>query len=166
MGNNIRPFEPKDWNEVKAIYQQGIDTNIATFEGVCPRFEEWDTSHLKVCRFVHVLEGAVVGWVALSPVSSRCVYAGVAELSIYIAENSRGKGIGTALINAAIEESEINGIWTLQSGIMQDNTVSIRLHKKCGFREVGFREKIARDRFGTWRNTILMERRSGLDNFC
>ena len=165
MESNIRPFRPKDWNEIKTIYQQGIDTNMATFQGECPAYEEWDTSHLKICRFVYVLDGAVVGWVALSPVSSRCVYAGVAELSIYVADGARGKGIGTVLINAAIEASEKNGIWTLQSGIIQDNIASVGLHEKCGFREVGYREKIAKDRLGAWRNTILMERRSGLAVF-
>jgi len=160
MKDNLRPFVPGDWDAVNRIYKQGIDTNLATFQTSCPSYAEWDSSHLSCCRLVYVLEGAVVGWAALSPVSSRCVYEGVAELSIYIDETVRGSGIGTKLLNRIIEESETQGIWTLQSGIIQDNKASILLHLKCGFREVGYREKIAKNAHGDWKNTVLMERRS------
>ena len=160
MKDNLRPFVPGDWDAVNRIYKQGIDTNLATFQTSCPSYAEWDSSHLSCCRLVYVLEGAVVGWAALSPVSSRCVYKGVAELSIYIDETVRGSGIGTKLLNRIIEESETQGIWTLQSGIIQDNKASILLHLKCGFREVGYREKIAQNAHGDWKNTVLMERRS------
>ncbi|MEM1483809.1 N-acetyltransferase family protein [Oscillospiraceae bacterium PP1C4] len=160
MKNHIRTFINRDWNEVSQIYQQGLDTNFATFQTSCPTYAQWDTSHLDFCRYVYEQNSKVIGWVALTPVSSRCVYAGVAEVSIYIANEAKGKGIGTQLLQQTIVSSEENGIWTLQSNILQDNLASIALHKKCGFREVGYREKIAQDKFGIWRNTILMERRS------
>jgi phosphinothricin acetyltransferase len=144
---------------VSKIYSDGIKTNIATFQVDCPTYEEWDCSHFKNCRLVIEDAGGVVGWSALSPVSSRCVYGGVAELSIYISENHRGKGFGKSLLTALAAESEKAGFWTLQSGIMQDNLASIRLHEKCGFRMVGYRERIGKDKFGVWRNTVLMERR-------
>ena len=160
MGDcNIRPMEPADWMAVSKIYSDGLKTNIATFQADCPTYEEWDSSHIKSCRLVIEDAGAIVGWCALSSVSSRCVYGGVAELSIYISENHRGKGFGKSLLNALNTESEKAGFWTLQSGIMQDNLASIRLHERCGFRMVGYRERIGMDRFGVWRNTVLMERR-------
>lgn len=162
MNENIRPFAPCDWEEVNLIYQQGLDTNLATFQTTCPTFEEWDKSHLSIGRYVYVQDGHVVGWAALTPVSSRCVYSGVAEVSVYIADFMRYKGVGTQLLKKVIEASEAHGIWTLQSGIIAENTASISLHKKCGFREVGYREKIARDSRGEWRNTVLLERRSAL----
>ena len=163
MADNLHPFVPGDWEAVNRIYKQGIDTNLATFQTSCPSYEEWDSAHLSCCLLVYVLEWRVVGWAALSPVSSRCVYKCVAELSIYIDETVRGNGIGTQLLNRIIEESESHGIWTLQSGIIQDNKASILLHLKCGFREVGYREKIARNAHGEWKNTVLMERRSTLN---
>ena len=163
MEDVIRAFVPDDWEAVSQIYKQGIDTNLATFQVSCPTFEEWDNSHLSFCRYVFIHEGRVAGWSALSPVSSRCVYSGVAEVSIYIALSSRSSGVGTKLLNQTVEESQRQGIWTLQSGIIEDNTASIRLHQKCGFRVVGYREKIARDAQGLWKNTVLMERRSQLD---
>ncbi len=163
--NNVRSFQTQDWNEVKCIYQQGIDTNIATFETSCPTWEKWSDMHLKECRFVYVLNSKVVGWVALTPTSSRCVYAGVAEVSVYVANDAKRKGIGSALLKRLIESSEANGIWTLQSGVIEENTASIELHKKCGFRVVGIREKISQDRFGVWKNIVLMERRSKSDDF-
>lgn len=163
MADNLRPFIPEDWEAVNRIYKQGIDTNLATFQTSCPAYEAWDSAHLSCCRLVYVLEGRVVGWAALSPVSSCCVYRGVAELSIYIDETVRGSGIGTQLLNRIITDSQTHGIWTLQSGIIQDNKASILLHRKCGFREVGCREKIARNAHGEWKNTVLMERRSTLN---
>ena len=161
MSFTIRLMESSDWDAVAGIYQAGMDTNLATFQTECPSYEEWDASHLKCCRLVAVDEsGSVIGWAALSPVSSRCVYAGVAEISVYISSDWRSKGIGNALLDALATASEREGIWTLQSGIMADNIASIRLHEKCGYRMVGFRERIGRDRNGKWRDTVLMERRS------
>lgn len=160
MSDTIRAFTQDDWDAVNSIYKQGIETNLATFQTSCPTYTQWDNSHLPFCRFVYEQDGVVVGWAALSPVSSRCVYSGVAELSIYIAGSVRARGIGTKLLNQMIEESRIHGIWTLQSGIISDNTASIRLHLKCGFREVGYREKIARNAKGEWKDTVMMECRS------
>lgn len=162
MSYRIREMQQGDWERVSGIYQQGMDTNLATFQTECPTYEEFDQSHMKQCRFVIIDGNSIVGWAALSPVSSRCVYRGVAEVSIYIHDSYKGKKIGTQLLNFLSEQSEKDGIWTLQSGIMADNTASIHLHEKCGFRQVGFRERIGKDRFGQWRNTVLMERRNNL----
>lgn len=158
--SRIRKFEENDWECVKQIYQQGMDTNNATFEITCPTYEEWDRSHMNVCRLVYEKEDRIKGFVALTPVSNRCVYAGVADVSIYIENSATGQGIGKALMKELIIQSEQNDIWTLQSSIMQNNRASIALHKSCGFREIGYREQIGKDRFGVWRNTVLMERRS------
>ena len=160
MKIDIREMTQIDWQHVAAIYKSGIDTNLATFQVEVPTYKEWDSAHLKCCRLIALDGGTVIGWAALSPVSSRSVYAGVAEVSVYIAESYWGGGVGVLLLNVLVEQSELSGIWTLQSGIMADNIASIRLHEKCGFRQVGFRERIGKDRFGQWRNTVLMERRS------
>ena len=160
MALTIRTMNKDDWESVSRIYQQGMDTNLATFETVCPTYEAFDASHIADCRYVIVHGDKVAGWAALSPVSSRCVYGGVAEVSIYIDDARKGKGAGTQLLQYLTEQSEQAGYWTLQAGIMQDNEASIRLHEKCGFRMVGYREMIGQDRFGVWRNTVLMERRS------
>jgi phosphinothricin acetyltransferase len=154
-----------DWLKVSRIYQEGMETNLATFQSDCPSWEEWNASHLKDCRLVITENGGVLGWAALTAVSGRCVYAGVAEESIYIGQDFRCHGAGKALLLELIRCSEENGFWTLQSGIMQENKASIRLHESCGFRMVGCRERIGRDRFGNWRNTVLMERRSTSDLF-
>lgn len=157
----IRSMKNDDYESVKNIYLQGIQTQIATFQTEAPSFEDWDKGHIKECRFVAVDENdEIQGWIALSPTSSRRVYKGVAEVSIYIAENMRGKHLGSELMNKAITESEKIGIWTLQAGIFELNKASIALHKKCGFRVVGVREKIAQDVEGVWQNTVLMEKRS------
>ncbi len=155
----IREMANADWESVSRIYQQGIDTNIATFETACPAWEVFDASHVSNCRYVILDGGIVIGWAALSPVSGRCVYGGVAEVSIYIDDASKGNGAGTQLLTHLAEQSEQAGYWTLQAGIMQDNPASIRLHEKCGFRLIGYRERIGQDRFGVWRNIVLMERR-------
>ena len=160
MSFHIRPMEEKDWERVSDIYRQGIETNLATFQTDIPTYDTWDKNHLKEFRFIVETNKDVVGWVALSPISSRCAYKGVAEVSIYIDKDSQKKGLGKLLLNHICTCSEKNGLWTLQSGIMQNNIVSIKLHESCGFRMVGYREKIAKDRFGEWRNTVLMERRS------
>ena len=161
----VRSMEDGDWLEVARIYQEGMDDNLATFQTTCPAWEEWDGAHLRDCRLVIIKDGRVAGWAALSPYSSRCVYAGVASVSIYIAREARGRGVGKALLNALITASEEAGFWTLQSGIMENNNASVALHTSCGFRMVGYREKIGKDRFGIWRSTLLMERRSPRDDF-
>jgi L-amino acid N-acyltransferase YncA len=160
MAYQIKKMSERDWPEVRRIYQQGMDTNLATFETICPAWEEWDASHLQACRLVITEDSKVLGWAALSPVSSRCIYAGVAEVSLYIDSGCRRQGLGKALLNDLISCSQESGFWTLQSGILQENIASIRLHESCGFRMVGYRERIGRDHLGTWRNTVLMEKRS------
>lgn len=156
----IREMREIDWVAVVSIYKEGIDTKIATFTSELPTYEAWDKSHITSCRLVAEENGQVVGWVALGAVSSRCVYAGVAEVSIYIKADSRGKGVGEKLLQAVAAASEKEGFWMLQSGIIEINKASIALHKKAGFRMVGYREKIAKDHNGAWQNTVLMERRS------
>jgi len=156
----IRNMQREDWTAVAEIYKEGIDTHIATFQKEVPSYEEWDKTHISACRLVAVEDGAVAGWVALSPYKSRCAFSGVAELSIYIKKEYRGRHIGERLLQALIEESEKEGYWMLQANIMEINKASIALHTKSGFRTVGYREKIARDHFGEWQNIVLMERRS------
>jgi L-amino acid N-acyltransferase YncA len=148
-----------DWTTVADIYRQGIETGNATFQQTIPSWEEWDAGHLKMCRLVAEKDGAVVGWASLSAVSSRCVYAGVAEVSIYVSRLHAGQGIGTRLLKALIGESEKEGFWTLQAGIFPENTPSLKLHEALGFRRVGFREKIGKLN-GVWRDTLFLERRS------
>ena len=160
MDAEVRPMRPEDWNAVQRIYQDGIDTGIATFQPEVPSFTEWDLAHHPFCRLVSVVSGRVAGFAVLLPVSARAVYAGVAEVSIYIAKECTGQGTGTILLTALIAESERCSIWTLQSGILAGNAASIRVHERCGFRRVGYREKIGCDRTGMWRDLILFERRS------
>ncbi|BCN28929.1 GNAT family N-acetyltransferase [Anaeromicropila herbilytica] len=160
MNYIIDEMHSTDWPEVSAIYLAGIKTEIATFQNEIPSWEEWNQGHSKCCRLVARSDDQVLGWVALSPVSGRCVYAGVAEVSIYINESSRGNGIGTALLNELINQSEKAGYWTLQSGIIKENISSRELHSKCGFREIGYRERVGKMPNDTWHDVILMERRS------
>jgi L-amino acid N-acyltransferase YncA len=155
----IETMGAEDWPAVEQIYKQGIATQNATFETESPDWESWNSKHHSHSRLVARLNGNIVGWAALSPVSTRRVYAGVAEVSIYVADAARGKGLGKALLRALIEQSELNGIWTLQAGIFPENAASIALHKSLGFREVGRREKIGQLQ-GIWRDVILLERRS------
>ncbi len=155
----ILTMTPEHWPSVREIYGQGIATGNATFAQMLPSWSDWDAQHLPCCRLVAVVDGAIAGWAALSAVSTRHVYRGVAEVSVYIAESARGRGIGLRLLQALIVASEQNGIWTLQAGIFADNAVSIRLHERAGFRVVGRREKIGALN-GVWRDTVLMERRS------
>jgi L-amino acid N-acyltransferase YncA len=155
----VEKMTAADWREVEAIYREGIATGNATFETELPNWEEWDRRHLTTGRLVAREAGEVQGWAALSPVSARRVYAGVAEVSIYVAEAARGRGVGKKLLQALIEESEKSGIWTLQAGIFPENVSSIALHKTCGFREIGRRERVGALR-DVWRSTVLMERRS------
>jgi phosphinothricin acetyltransferase len=149
----------QDWGAVRRIYAEGIATGNATFETAVPEWEQWNAGHLQVCRLIARSSEEVLGWAALSPVSKRAVYAGVAEVSIYVAEYARWKGIGSALLGALIEASEREGIWMLQAGIFPENVASIELHKRHGFRLVGTREQIGRIE-GCWRDVALMERRS------
>src|SRR5262245_45565402 len=155
----IDSMRPLDWESVRAIYVEGIATGHATFETESPDWERWDSSHLSQCRLVARTGAGVLGWAALSPVSKRQVYAGVAEVSVYVAETARGVGVGGALMRALIEASERHGVWTLQSSVFPENHASVALHLKHGFREVGRRERIARHH-GVWRDTVVLERRS------
>lgn len=156
----IEEMSSGDWKGVAKAYMDGINTSIATFQADIPTWEEWDNSHIKVCRLVARLEDKILGFAALSPTSSRCVYKGVAEVSIYIGNEYRGKGVGTALLTKLVEMSEKEGFWTLQSGIIRENIASIELHKKCGFRELGVRERVGKMSNGVWHDVVLMERRS------
>ena len=160
MNINVRCMQKDDWDAVVAIFKEGIDLRTATFHSEVPTYEAWDQSHVKTCRFVAEVDGGVVGWIALTPFSGRCVYSGVAEVSIYIKASHRGKHVGETLLDTLIIESEKEGFWTLQSGIFEINTASINLHTKFGFRMVGYRERIGKDLNGVWQNTVLMERRS------
>jgi L-amino acid N-acyltransferase YncA len=155
----IKTIEAGDYSEVCCIYLEGIATGIATFQTTASDWEAWDKSHLLKNRLA-IFEGEkMAAWAALSPVSSRCVYQGVAEVSIYVSKKFRGKGIGKTLLLALIESSEKEGLWTLQSGIFADNKASIALHEACGFRQIGFREKIGQ-LHGEWKDNVIMERRS------
>ena len=156
----FQPLTVAHWLAVRAIYEAGIATGNATFETQAPTWEAWDKGHLAHSRLVALAtDGAVLGWAALSAVSGRCVYGGVAEVSIYIAAEARGQGVGRRLLQALIQESEVQGIWTLQAGTFEENTASIGLHTQAGFRVVGYRERIGLHH-GVWRNTLQMERRS------
>jgi L-amino acid N-acyltransferase YncA len=150
-----------DWESVRLIYLQGIAGGNATFAQTAPEWAAWDADHLPSCRLVATNEDSVSGWAALSPYSRRAVYAGVAEVSVYVAESARGKGVGSVLLSALVEASEREGIWTLQAGIFPENTTSIQLHQRFGFRVVGTRERLGRMN-GRWRDVVLMERRSGI----
>lgn len=156
----IRNMQEDDWTAVASILQEGIDSHISTFHTAVPSYEEWDKSHIKTCRLVAIEDDMVVGWVALTPFSGRCSFSGVADVSIYIKKDYHRRHIGENLLTALIEESEKEGFWTLQSHIIEINKASIALHTKAGFRMVGYREKIARDHYGVWQNTVIMERRS------
>lgn len=152
-------MDPEDWPEVARIYGEGIATGNATFETTAPGWETWDRNHSDDCRLVAVLDDAIAGWAALSPVSGRYVYRGVAEVSVYVSSSARGRGIGSALLGALAVASEEAGYWTLQTSIFPENAASISLHEKHGFRIVGTRERIGQHN-GTWRDTVFMERRS------
>ena len=157
----IEQMRVNDWEQVREIYLEGIRSGNSTFETDAPSWEKWNEGHLPFARLVMRDEETVIGWAALSPVSKRDVYRGVAEVTVYVTESARGKGIGRALLEALIAESEKNDIWTLQASIFPENTASVELHLRCGFREVGRRERIAKLK-GVWRDTILFERRSRL----
>jgi L-amino acid N-acyltransferase YncA len=155
----LEPMRPEDWPAVRAIYAAGIATGNATFETAAPDWPAWDATHLADHRLVARLDGRVVGWAALAPVSDRCAYAGVAEDSIYVALDAQGRGVGRALLTAVVASAEQGGIWTVQTGIFPENQPSVRLHEACGFRVVGVRERLGR-LHGRWRDVVLMEHRS------
>jgi L-amino acid N-acyltransferase YncA len=155
----VEAMEPTDWEQVRTTYLEGIATRNATFETEAPPWQRWDASHLSFGRLVARADQTVLGWGALSPVSDRRCYAGVAEASVYVCADHRGQGIGEALLRGVIEDSEKHGIWTLQAGIFPVNAASLALVKKCGFREVGRRERLG-ELDGVWRDVLLLERRS------
>ena len=148
-----------DWKSVAEIYRQGIETGNATFQQDIPSWNEWNNGHLKICRIIAEKDDEIIGWAALTSISGRCVYAGVAEVSIYVSNNHRDQKIGIKLLDKLISESEKEGLWTLQAGIFPENKPSLKIHEDLGFRQVGYREKIGKMN-GIWRDTILLERRS------
>ncbi|HEY7575573.1 MAG TPA: GNAT family N-acetyltransferase [Thermoanaerobaculia bacterium] len=155
----LRPLVAEDWPAVRAIYEEGIATKNATFETAAPSWDVWDAKHAKAARLVAVTAEAVVGWAALSPVSDRCAYAGVAEVSVYVASAARGQGVGLRLLRELVAQSEQQGIWSLQAGILPENAASLAIHERCGFRVVGTRERLGQ-LDGRWRDVVLLERRS------
>lgn len=155
----IRHMHKTDWEDVARIYEEGISTGFATFEQQAPTYESWDQAHVESCRLIAEEDGHILGWAALSPVSGRCVYGGVGEVSIYIGTESRGKGVGKALLKKLVTESENAGFWTIQSGIFPENKGSIALHEKVGFRFIGKRERVAKIH-GIWKDNLLFEKRS------
>lgn len=155
----IRKMKESDWDSVSAIYAEGISTGFATFEKNIPTYEKWNADHLTSCRLVAEKDRTVVGWAALSQVSGRCVYGGVAEVSVYVGKKSRGYNIGRLLMEELISQSEAEGLWTLQSGIFPENTASIKLHQRVGFRRIGHREKVGK-LDGVWKDNVIFERRS------
>ena len=155
----IRSLLPTHWESVKKIYEEGIATGNAAFQTEAPAWEEWDNAHISDPRFVALENGVVLGWAAITPVSGRCVYAGVGEVSVYVSSTAQGKGVGKALLQQLILSSEEKDFWTLQAGIFPENTASVRLHQSAGFRIIGTREKIGKMK-GVWRNTLLLEKRT------
>jgi phosphinothricin acetyltransferase len=156
----VRELRAEDWPAIRSIYEDGIRGGDATFETEAPSWEDWDAAHPPL-RLVAERDGAVVGWAALSPESSRCCYRGVGEVSVYVGESARGAGVGRALLEHLIAQSEAAGYWTLTAGIFPENEASLRLHRACGFREVGVRERLG-ELGGVWRDVVWLERRSTL----
>ena len=154
----IRPLLPSDWPAVAAICAEGIATGDAPFETTVPAWEGWDARHLTEHRFVAEIDGEVAGWIAVVPYSSRAVYRGVGEESVYVAERARGRGVGQALLSTLIDSAREGGLWTLQAGVFPENEASIALHRAHGFREVGTRERIG-ELGGVWRDVVLLELR-------
>ncbi|MHC4338713.1 MAG: GNAT family N-acetyltransferase [Planctomycetota bacterium] len=152
---------PSHWERVREIYLQGIASGHATFETACPDWEAWDRAHLPRCRLVARRGERVAGWAALSPVSGRCVYQGVAEASVYVREDRRGRGIGSLLLRELVRVSEQEGIWTLEAGVFPENRASLALFRRHGFRELGVRERLGKLK-GVWRDVVFLERRSAL----
>jgi phosphinothricin acetyltransferase len=159
MELHIRELTEAHWPAVRAIYEEGIAGGNATFDTAAPAWDAWDRGHLAGHRLVAVRDGTVVGWAALAPVSDRCAYAGVAEVSIYVAGAAAGQGVGRALLERLVADAEAAGIWTVQAGIFPENQASLALHRRCGFRTVGVRERLGK-LDGRWRDVVLLERRS------
>jgi L-amino acid N-acyltransferase YncA len=159
MDFTIRPMAPADWPAIRAVYREGIATGNATFETEAPPWERWDAAHSALCRLVAETADTLLGFAALSPVSARKVYAGVAEVSVYVSAQSRGAGVGNALMRELVSASEAAGFWTLQAGIFPENHASLRLHERCGFRVLGVRQRVG-CLAGRWRDVVLLERRS------
>src|SRR5262249_56889401 len=155
----IDRMSPADWEEVRRIYLEGIATGNATFETAAPEWAKWDADHRGEPRLVARDGDRLVGWASLTPVSDRCVYGGVAEVSVYVSQETRGRGVGRMLLEALVRESEDTGIWTLQAGVFPENAASVAIHKKCRCRLVPVREKLGR-LSGRWRDVLLLERRS------
>jgi phosphinothricin acetyltransferase len=161
-GVHIDELLPADWDAVAEIYRHGLVTENATFETEVPSWDAWHAAHLGFCRFVARIGDDVVGWAALTPISWRPAYVGVAEVSVYVAPAAQNAGVGRALLEALVHGSEANGIWALQGSIFPENVASLRLHKGCGFRVVGRRERIGRLN-DVWRDVVLVERRSQIE---
>ena len=161
----IAPMTDSDWEDVSRIFLTGTQTENATFRSELPTFDEWDSGHFKECRLIAKQENQIIGWAALSPISTRKEYQGVAEVSIYVDQPNEGKGIGTSLLKEFVHLSKVSNFWMLQASIFRENMASIQLHKKLGFREVGYREKIAQTKSGIWHDVVLMERRSKNSHF-
>ena len=159
----MREMRASDWGDMMEIYKQSLEKGDVTFRTECPTYEEWDEGHIKECRFVYELDGKVIGYTMIAPTSGRDSYRGVVEVSIFVDQKHTQKGIGTALLLKLMEEAEKEGYWTLYSAIFSVNEGSIKLHKKCGFRVIGTREKIAKDKFGNWQSTTIMEWRNGIE---
>ena len=155
----FRSMKKDDWISVAEIYRQGIESGNATFQRDIPTWDEWDSGHIKTCRIVASINNEIAGWATLTSVSGRLVYAGVAEISVYVSNLFKGQKIGTQLLERLISESEKEGYWTLQAAIFPENKASLKIHLNLGFRNVGFREKIGK-MSDIWRDTILLERRS------
>jgi phosphinothricin acetyltransferase len=155
----LRNLRSSDWPEVASIFEAGIATGNATFETEAPGWAAWDASHLQSHRLVAVENGCIVGWAALSPVSERCCYTGVAENGVYVAPQAQGRGVGRMLLERLVADAERAGIWTIQAGIFPENAASVHLHQRCGFRIVGVRERLGK-LDGAWRDVLLLERRS------
>lgn len=162
MEPQIRVMTASDWPAVARIFTQGIQSNTATFQRNCPTWDEWNTSHFDDCRLVAEKDGFVIGWAALAPVSNIFAYHGVAEVGIFVGDTAHSRDIGFALLQMLCTVADNSKYWTLQSQIMQDNDAHIEMHKECGFRVVGYRERIGKDRNGSWRNTVLLERRNNI----
>jgi L-amino acid N-acyltransferase YncA len=155
----VRDLRPDDWPEVAQIYGEGIATGNATFETEVPGWKAWEAAHVREHRFVAEQDGRVLGWIALTPVSQRPCYEGVAEISVYVAAGARGNGVGSELLAAVVESAERGGVWTLQTSVFPENEASLALLHRFGFRRVGIRERIGQ-LHGVWRDTVLVERRS------
>jgi phosphinothricin acetyltransferase len=160
MAYTVEEMKTEDWPQVAGLFYDGIKTGTATFLTSVPTFEEWDREQCDSCRLVAKCGDTILGWAAIAPVSSRCVYSGIAEASVYIGKEYRGQGVGTSLLHELIRRSELDGYYSIQAEIVRENIGSLKLCKKCGFREIGIRERFGCMPDGKWHDVVLMERRS------